>query len=316
VVYCTTEHAREDVHSALAKIATSIETRGDDAVWMLRLGGVERGIDIAARWRDDLLLIDAPLDSPSASRETSDWSHLEAGGRFAGGVKLARVPGGHELRLRAELPLATRRRLTPPLRLLREGLLQARKYGRTGALPPQMLPAELDDPESTSAELDALCRDAGWTFEPRQAGSGVATLEVGTRFEQARLVRLADGSLLLAVELAACPGGTGPSASAPAHCLMRAAGFFRLVRPAAQRDESGRWQPRYEVRLAAGAPASELAEALSALSVACLYSAEELRILATDAGVAAAYLNHQACKDGAPAEGHPVLPVVHAAAPA
>lgn len=300
-----TERDRVEVYAALAKVATPVERSPTDAEWILRFGGPKRGIDVAISWQDDLLLFDAPFVSVSPGR--GDWSHLEAGGRFAGGAKLARATGEGELRLRAELPVAAGRRLDPALRALREGLRQALVYGRTGALPLQVLPAEQNDPERSSAELAELCSEAGWTFEPRQGG-GVAELEVGARFEQARLIPLANGNLLLRVELAACPEGQEPCASAQAHCLMRAAGMFRLVRPAVARGEDGQWQPpRYEVCLAGAATAAEMAEALCALSVACRYSAEELRVLATDAGAAASYLQHQAIADGDLAEERAAL---------
>ncbi len=293
----TNERQRDQVETALANIATRVESNAADAAWIVRLGGPKRGIDVTARLEDDLLLVDAPLPSQlaasqSSASQSSDWNHLEATGRFAGGVKLARVAGRNPLRLRAELSLAARSQPLAALRALREGLLQAQTHCRTGALPPRILPADPADGEFSTAGLDRLCEEAGWDFEPRRVG-GVAELEVGSRFEQASLTPLANGSLLLRVELAACKGGQESSASAQAHCLMRAASFFRLVRPAAERDEDGQWQPRYEVSLTAGTSATEIAEALAALSVACLYSAEELRVLATNAGLADRYLHHQ-----------------------
>jgi hypothetical protein len=280
-----TGYERLEIHAALAKVATSVESDPTDAAWVLRVGGSKRGLDVAARWEDELLLVDAPFPSLGES----DWSYLEATGRFAGGAKLTRPTGASSLRLRAELPLPSRRSLGPALHALRRGLLDAHSYGQSGVLPAPTLPASSEVDASPSEVLAGLCGEAGWSFEPRQQG-GVVELEVGERFEQARLESLAGGGLMVTAELACCPAGEEPLASAQAHCLMRAAGFFRLVRAAAMRREDGGWQPRYEICLPAGAKAGELHEALSALSVACLYSAEELRVLATEPAVAAAYL--------------------------
>ena len=318
------EPDHDAIRAALTKLATPVETNAADAEWTFRVGGGVRGVDVVARASDGLLLLDAALPSRSQSMSAGaksvsdcDWSHLEAARSFAGGVKLARVPGGRELRIRAELPVARvversaertgsaasaaqgKAALSASgnaggvLHDLRAGLRQAVAYGRTGAVPKEMLAADLDDPERPTAELAALCSEAGWPFEPRQ-GSGIAELDVGARFEQALLTPLADGSLRVSVELAGCSQDDEPSASAEAHCLMRAAGFFRLIRPIAARGEGGRWQPRYEVSLTGEATAADLDEALSALSVAFEYSAEELRVLATEAAAAATYLQLQA----------------------
>ena len=77
-------HERLEIHAALAKVATSVESDPTDAAWVLRVGGSKRGLDVAARWEDELLLVDAPFPSLGES----DWSYLEATGRFAGGAKL------------------------------------------------------------------------------------------------------------------------------------------------------------------------------------------------------------------------------------
>jgi len=89
-----------------------------------------------------------------------------------------------------------------------------------------------------------------------------------------------------------CHPETGSCGEAVAIFLLRCCGWLRMARGVGD-PASERLAPRFEVALAADPSPNELSEALSALSVAVRFGAEEVRVLARSKELARRYLAYQ-----------------------
>jgi hypothetical protein len=201
--------------------------------------------------------------------------------------------------VRAELPLGVGTDLVTRL------LEAVRGYGQAAALARSEREPEDDSSRSrgqrpagpsvapvAQAELDRLCEEAGWVFTRRDSGCLAVDLEGTAQFSQAQLERCADGDVALSVVLDDCHPETGSGGEAVAIFLLRCCGWLRMARGVGD-PASERLAPRFEVALAADPSPNELSEALSALSVAVRFGAEEVRVLARSEELARRYLAYQ-----------------------
>jgi hypothetical protein len=203
--------------------------------------------------------------------------------------------------VRAELPLGVGTDLVTRL------LEAVRGYGQAAALARSEREPEDDSSRSrgqrpagpsvapvAQAELDRLCEETGWVFTRRDSGCLAVDLEGTAQFSQAQLERRADGDVALSVVLDDChpETETGSGGEAVAIFLLRCCGWLRMARGVGD-PASERLAPRFEVALAADPSPNELSEALSALSVAVRFGAEEVRVLGRSEELARRYLAYQ-----------------------
>jgi len=280
------------------------EAEAAGSAWRLQLAPGPDALVITARIEGPWLLLDAPLEPAldSLSHARSLWTLLEADTQPPGGVKLALLGEESGLRARAELPLDVGGDLTARLAAVGRG------YGAAAALvcgdvAPVLDgalgsgPAPVADPveplEATAVgELSRLCEDAGWVFTSRSSERLMVDLEVGDRFSQAKLERRTEGGLALVSDIEGCSPATDGCGRAMAIFLLRANGWLRMIRAAAEISGNG-LQPRFEMIFELDPSPEELSEALSALSVAVRLGAAELRVLARSPEVAESYLARQ-----------------------
>jgi porphobilinogen deaminase len=101
------------------------------------------------------------------------------------------------------------------------------------------------------------------------------------------LIEARGDRIAVEAELARMPEADGPCRTALAVLLLRVNGAFRLVRAVLAPDS----RALLEVSLSRPAGAAELGEALAALAVAARHVALEARLVASDAGIARAFLD-------------------------
>jgi len=282
-------HERE---AALAVEALAPAAEAVGSSWRFRLGTQARAPRIAAEVAGGWLLLDAALESVALSHERL----VEANAQLAGGAKFALVPEDERVHVCAELPLGVGSDLAGRLLEASRGCGQAAALVRGGRAPGDG-PSEgcgkpSGEPSAAPAadgELDRLCEEAGWVFTRRSPGCLAVDLEETAGFSQAQLVRRADGSVALTADVDDCPPATGSCEEALAIFLLRCCGWLRMARAVGE-PASERAAPRFEVVLAADPSPNELSEALSALSVAVRFCAQELRVLARNEDLARRYL--------------------------
>lgn len=145
-----------------------------------------------------------------------------------------------------------------------------------------------DTPHAVSQEaLTLLCAEAEWPCTARGDGTCVVELECPGAFMQASLLPLGDG-LRIFVPLANIADSSAESVSAMSVLLLSAASAMRMARPVCE-SADGKVSPRLEVVFSAAPAAAQIAHALSGLSVACQFCAQEVQAL-QDPNVAREFL--------------------------
>ena len=152
------------------------------------------------------------------------------------------------------------------------------------------------------ATVASLCAESGWPCQAR-AGDCLVKLELhrqGTPF-YARVGRAADGGIRAWVDLTAtaCELGGGleqATATQPPACrnaveaiLAEVSDRIRLVRGCIKEAPIG-WAAGFEVCIPAEGGGQELADGLSALSVACDLAGPEIQLLLSDPDIVELYL--------------------------
>src|SRR5262249_11169728 len=248
-------------------------------------------LQATAQLDEDWLLLAAPLrdlrKEESPAQRVEELLRLNAG--LLGGAKFTLDAGRPVARLAAEIPLGEDIDLASRILLACVGFERAAaRFYRVEA--EDQASSNPEDaagvrPTDTSCDLARLCREAGWAFTERAAGVAV-TLDVPHGFYQALLRGGAEG-VSAAVELTAHETIPSPCRQALGVFLLGASGAFRFARAAV--GDGGGLAARLEVVLDGSPTATELAHALSALSVACRLCAREVRAL-EDEGVAREFL--------------------------
>ena len=136
-------------------------------------------------------------------------------------------------------------------------------------------------------DFKRLCDEAEWPCTQRSDGTCVVELECPGSFVQASLAPR-DGGVRVSVPLANFDESAAESVSALGVLLLSAGSAMRMVRPVCETSD-GKISPRLEVDFSAVPAAAQLAHALSSLSVACQFCAEEVQAL-QDPNVAREFL--------------------------
>ena len=238
----------------------------------------------------DLVLRDTPIiaqhDAPwlvltaPAPGDFGPLALLAWNGALPGWVKFALSASG-ELEIRAEIPIDED--AGPSIHEAWRGLETALALlgGGESQLPSGIAPAV------SQAELKRLCDEAEWPCTPRDDGSCTVELEYPGSFMQASLAPR-DCGVRVSVPLERFPESAAESVSALGILLLSAGSAMRMVRPACETAD-GKVSPRLEVVFSSVPAAAQLAHALSSLSVACQFCAEEVKAL-QDPNVAREFL--------------------------
>lgn len=250
---------------------------------------------MTARMEADWLLFDGHLgniDGSPVDRDEVLRRLLAANGQLAAGAKFALVAASSNVRLRAELPLGPEVELPSRIESVWAGLqagwalwhrtgdILVRGDGGNGSWAGSRGTAECD--ESYNSIRDA-CGGTGWPLHERPDGRLLVDLEVpADAHVQAEVSAAADGGVWVRADIAAAEQAVSPTcATAIAILLLRLSGVVRLARATVG---------RLEVMLPAAPQSSEIARALSALSVASRLVESEARLLSADDALARAYL--------------------------
>ena len=142
-------------------------------------------------------------------------------------------------------------------------------------------------PAVSQDEIKRLCDEAEWPWTPRDDGSCAVELEYPGSFMQASLAPCG-GGVRVSVPLERFAEPAAESVSALSVLLLSAGSAMRMVRPVCKTAE-GKVSPRLEVVFSSVPAAAQIAHALSGLSVACQFCAEEVRAL-QDPNVAREFL--------------------------
>ena len=278
--------------AARAVEAMAPEAKHSAGGWRFRLGRQPHAPTVEARVESAWILLDAPLESAALS----PLKLAEANGRLPGAVKFALAPEDERIHLRAELPLEVDGDLGGQLLETRRGFELAASLARGGRRPKGSATPGRSDPKGGDAlgpvlagELDRLREEAGWSFSQRASGHLAVDLEVAEGFFQARLGRRADGAIGVSAALEDCHPAAGACREAMAIFLLRSSGWLRMLRGVAASTRK-RAAPRFEVIFALEPSASELSEALAALSAGALFCSRELHVLAQNEVLARSYL--------------------------
>ncbi len=241
-----------------------------------------------ARWEEDWLLLDAPLYPDRTGKQPTAetlWRMLECNAHLPGSGKLALPPGSHAPHFRSEVPLDCGIDLTRRMRQFHAGLRKARLPHLTVETRP--LPY-LTVGTRPDVDWSALCREAGWSCTQRANGRLAIALDVPDSFSQAFLEAGADYPSL-SVELATDVPPAPCCRHALAVLLLSLGAIIRMVRPATA-DREGTTALFWEAPLSESPSPTELANALSALSLACRLSEREVKVLQKDV-IAEEYLS-------------------------
>lgn len=293
------------IAEALKQCAATVERRGSGHWQFAVVNG--SAIPATARILDGWLILDAEIERRPQSVDL--WSLLRWNARLAPFNKFALTPGARAARLRAEIPLAAESDAAADLsarvadvyagfRAALHGAHDRRVESHVAASnrDPESATRADDDESATRADAESarlasglppLCAEAGWAFTERAAGKLAVDLEAPGAFYQAFL-EARQNSLHVSVELTRLDEYSPLSRRALGVLLLSASGVVRLVR-AAIAEQEGRATARLEARFDALPCASQLHDALAALSVACRLCGEEARAV-QDEWVAARYL--------------------------
>jgi hypothetical protein len=230
--------------------------------WDLTLSGTP----IIAQHDDSWLVMTAPATAAPALPTLLGWN-----ASLPGRVKFALTENG-DAQIRAEIPLDDDS----------EPLIHEAWHGFATALALLHGEASQLSPVATAVavaqeELKRLCDEAEWPCTPRGDGSCAVELECPGAFLQASLTPHGDG-VRVSVQIASCDELAVESVSALGVLFLKVGAAVRMARPVFETGE-GKVLARFEVTFSAVPAAAHLAHALSALSVAAQFGAEEARVL-------------------------------------
>jgi hypothetical protein len=230
-------------------------------------------IDLDARDDDGWLMFSRP-----AGRASAAWFRvlcLNSGLDLASRVGLE--PLTSSLHLLSEVPAGDDVNLPARIREACTGLGRAlARLGGVERVHDDTTPAAAVM-KTQMSEIADLCRESGWRAVERRDGALSVELDVAGACHQA-IGRTDDGAVGVSVEIARWERATPAARDALAILLLSACRAHRFVRASA--SETGEAiAARFEVRFGGRPHATELDEALRAMSVACRLYAREADVL-------------------------------------
>lgn len=270
------------ISTALKRAAATVEASGFGRwAWTLPCQG--KLLRASARAEDDWLHLDLPLRDArifgqgalERLGEILSWNaDISGGGKFRLGQD---QPFVH---LAAEIPLAEEESDLPErLEEASGGFQEAAGKFFCGAVPggadtlPRSYRVNRD-----AVELPTLCQEAGWPFVQRAGGRLTVELDVPQGYFQALIQRRDNGPVVLEVELASWEELAPLCRRAIAVFLLTACGVVRMARATLTAQPDNQTVAAWEVVLN-NPTATEMAHALSALSMACRFTAREVQAL-------------------------------------
>lgn len=274
------------IADSLSKVSHSLRSTGRGTWDFALMNG--RPHHVWAHIEDEWLVMrSGAMTWPST--QDGQWSLLELNGRLSGPAKVALLPGQAGERLRAEISLADEVDVAARVFETCEGfntILRAchgrrEKGGRAAS-----------EAGHAAPDLAGLCAEAGWPFAQRGEGKVAVELETGRGFFQAVLEGSSSGGVRARVELLPCSSLDNDPRRALAQLLLTASGVVRMAR-AVLISASPEPSAGFEVSFGSSPRPTELADALSALSVACAMCGREAGAI-QDQTVASRYLRREA----------------------
>ncbi len=281
-----------DVLTALNQQASRVEQVGPGR-WRLRLrnGAAHQG---TARVEAGWLTVDI---EPAGRQPADPWAMLLATAEAPAGVKLTMDEACGTSHLLGELSLALDetceldQRVGELLGGVKDFLAASKGGKQPTAHEGGASSAVASAPPGPAPAAAELCREAGWPFTERSEGRVAVMLELQRQPFQAVVEPRPNGALVASVTLASGrEPPCDPHRRALALLLLSASRSVRLVRAAAVEEADGRFEARLEVALRFGAGAGDLADALSALSVACRWCGPEVELVHESSLIAETYL--------------------------
>ncbi len=218
------------------------------------------------------------------------WTLLEWNGTLPGGVRFAVPPGAPCLSLQAEIAIDHETNLTARVAEICAGFhgawvkVHGNKEERAKALSTGSAPVT-----EKTCDLPSLCHEAEWPFTERPDGRVTVELDLPRDTVFAMLTRCPGEGVRMAVELMAAEVLAEPCQQALGLMLLTIGGVVRMTRAVAEHN-ADRSIVRYEVNFTSAPTASEVAHALSALSVAVRLCRREMEVLQHDEKIAKEYL--------------------------
>ena len=263
----------ESPHTILpASLSSWVSSAGDRGPrqWNLILPG-EAGARVQVRIEERWIIFQFPLKDHA---RTSLWKLLRLNSILPGLPKIVLSSGWIEPALRMEIPLDDESNVDERVeneflgfRRVIAAILPAGADGGSFS-EPHASPSRIHP--GGGCDLQALCRDAGWSATPRDDASMAVGLEarregVGYR---ARVAAHGQGGVRVSVPLVDSDALSKASRSALAIFMLRASGSLRLVRASVEKSAQ-RWVLELEACFPEAPDPSAMNHALSALSVAC-----------------------------------------------
>ncbi len=242
---------------------------------------------------DAWLVLTAPLPSLHVvSLSCEDlWTLLEWNGTLPGGVRFALLPDTRFVSLQTEIAVDRETNLTTRVAEACAGFhaawikIHKNKEEQVG----KVLTICASSASKSACDLPLLCREAEWPFTERPDGRVVVELDAPRETAIATLTQHQGKSVHIAVALALADALVHPCRQALGLVLLTVCGVVRMIRAVVEQNE-GRPVGRFEVDFGSTPTATELAHALSALSVAVRLCGRELQVLQHDERIATEYL--------------------------
>ena len=263
----------EKPHTILpASLSPWVSSSGDcgPRQWNQILPG-EAGGRVQVRIEERWIVLQA---SVRCHAKTSLWRLLRLNSTLPGLPKIVLSSGWIEPVLRMEIPLDDESKVDERV----ERDLAGFKKAMAAVSPAGADGGSFSEPEASSSrihpgggcDLQALCRDAGWSATPRDDASMAVGLEarregVGYR---ARVAAHGQGGVRVSVPLVDSDAFSKASRSALGIFMLRASGSLRLARASVEKSDQ-RWVLALEACFPVAPDPSELNHVFSALSVAC-----------------------------------------------
>jgi hypothetical protein len=267
---------------SLEKCGASINQTGRGRWELALVNG--KSVSATAMLLDGWLILDAPV---SDRLERADlWRLLTLNASLVGLSKFVLMPDHRSVHIRCDISLAeeddefeadlvseSATRLQEECARIKSALAQF--HNEKPGDKATSKPVSDRDGACTAEHLRRICDDVGWKFTERSAGKFVVDLEAQGGFFQALVEQRTVGAHVSA-EVARWDALAESSRHALAVLLLRAGALVRMARPAIEEHET-QIGARFEVSFNTLPGASELAHALSALSVACSLCGREAR---------------------------------------
>jgi hypothetical protein len=248
--------------------------------WVLKCGS--NGSENAeCRLRDGWLVLRQPLQQ--GTKEFDLWELLLSGGRVRGNSKVILRPSDRKLFLGADLPVddVEIKAVLKSCRNAVSALAEANEvieHIQNGSAPVTRR-GSTKKRRDLSAELRELCEEAGRPFSERDDGRLMIELKDVTQgYYQAALEARSKRDYRTSVQMARYQSPSGEVQRALAVFCLNANGTIRFARAALNKNEDG-LSSLFEVRFSGRPSVVMLNHALAALSAACSYCGQELRVL-------------------------------------